>query len=328
MKHTIAILDKDRRYADKAAGYINNRAGFPFKVIVFSDPEELGYINKAYDIDIKLVDEELLPQTGGYDGGDCIILSGGESRIEDDRRVIYKYQSYENIIKEILLYASSKDELRNIVSRKSVLKLIGMFSPIERSGQTDLGLAVGQNLAKTYRTLYVNMDCYSSLKDRLGLSFEGDLSDMLYAMDNDSGSIATLIGGSSGSLNGLDIMPPMDRHEDLISIDIQDWLRFLRHIENETDYEFVILDMSKAVRGLKDIIIRCGKLIVTTLEDKWEQEKLSVFRKELEEQKELEGNILYVEVPIDQDVKRDPLIYGMSGKLGDIAREIAKEITA
>ena len=129
------------------------------------------------------------------------------------------------------------------------MKIIGLFSPIRRSGQTTLGLAIGQNLSRKYRTLFISLDCYGGIsKEITTIPWSGDLSDLLYSINNDAKDISTLIGGASGSIGSLDIMPPMDRHYDLISISFEEWRRFLRHIEDQTDYEFVILDMGMNAR--------------------------------------------------------------------------------
>ena len=64
MKHTIMICDRDRQYAEKAAGYINSKDGFPFDVRVSDSLTEVKNVRKGMSIDIVLIDEDMLEKIG------------------------------------------------------------------------------------------------------------------------------------------------------------------------------------------------------------------------------------------------------------------------
>ena len=324
MKHTMIICDSDREYAYKAAGYINNREGFPFEVRVCEDISLLDE-NKDQNIDILLINEKLSNKVSkGFLYTNMLLLSEDSLMVNSNERVIYKYQSIEGIIKELLLYAATVDNLKNLINRKNQMSLIGMFSPIGRSGQTSLGLSLGQSLAKKHRTLYVNLDCYGGITaDLLNTPCSGDLSDLLYSVNNDSKDIATLIGGSCGEINGLDIMPSMARHNDLISITYPEWRNFLRHIEDNTDYEFVILDMSKAIQGLTELLVLCHILIVTVTEDSVYKDRLDIFKNELEGIDDTADNIKYIKIPY---MKQGMTYFGYMSEIGEYAKELVGEI--
>ncbi len=329
MKHTMIILDKDLQYADKAAGYINNRGGFPFEVVTFNRVSEAREYERKAGVDILLVSDELSEELKDREITDNTVILSGSSFVPDtDNKVIYKYQSCENIVKELLLYASGKENLGNLISRKSRMKIVGFYSPIGRSGQTGIGLSTGQLLAKNHRVLFLDMDCHSNLKDALGIRFSGDMSDLIYAMNNDSKDLATLIGGISGSLGGLDIVPSMERHADLISISYKEWQSILKQIEYRTDYEYVLLDLSKAVQGLGKLIATCNKLIVTVIEDDREQGKLKAFLREFEEDGNASELIKKVIVPFRQAGDKEKIFAATTGEAGECAKEIVKEIVA
>ena len=328
MKHTIMICDRDRQYAEKAAGYINSKDGFPFDVRVSDSLTEVKNVRKGMSIDIVLIDEDMLEQSEGYMSEmNLIVLSGKSLRQSGNNRVIYKYQSVDGIVKEILLYASSRENLKNLISRKSSMKVIGMFSPIGRSGQTSIGLAIGQSLARNHRTLFVSMDCYRGISsDMFTIPCQGDLSDLLYSVNNDSKDIAALIGGASGSIGGLDVMPSMDRHNDLISITYPEWRNFLRHIEDNTDYEYVILDMTKAVQGLTELIALCHKVLVTIKDEDMYRERLEGFKKEIEAIDDIGENIRYINIPSDNDTSVSRRSLESNGKIAECAKDVVREI--
>lgn len=56
MKHTLVICDKDKQYAYKIAGYINNKPGFPFEVRVPDSLDEIVNKKTSMNIDLFLVD--------------------------------------------------------------------------------------------------------------------------------------------------------------------------------------------------------------------------------------------------------------------------------
>ena len=330
MKHTLMVCDKNKQYANKVAGYINSKDGFPFEARVPNTLERAEFEKKGLNIDIILIDEHIAGQTTGYASeADIILLSGDSLKQDGNRKVIYKYQSIDGIIKELLLYASSKDNLKNLICRKNQMKIIGLFSPIRRSGQTTLGLAIGQNLSRKYRTLFISLDCYGGIsKEITTIPWSGDLSDLLYSINNDAKDISTLIGGASGSIGSLDIMPPMDRHYDLISISFEEWRRFLRHIEDQTDYEFVILDMSKAVQGLTQLIALCNKLIVTVVDEEKNRSRLESYMKEIESIENIERNTKYINIPEELLSGKPSVMSGANDHFGEFAKEIIKEIVA
>ncbi len=330
MKHTMIIYDRDRRYANKAAGYINSKDGFPFEVRVPDSIDAASYRTKGLSIDIALIDEELYGEAEELsdEGTEILLLSGDSLKNVGSRQVIYKYQSIEKIIKEILMYASTRDKLGHLITRKNQMKLIGLYSPIRRSGQTSLGLTIGQILSKTHRTLFVSMDCYGSIPgEELNIPYSGDLSDLLYSMNNDVKDIASLIGGVSGSLGGLDVMPPMERHNDLISITFSQWRSFLRYLEEGTDYEYIILDMSKAVQGLIGLTALCNKLITTVTDERTDSHRLESFREELEGIENIDDNLKIVCVPYGSDLTGGRILTG-NPELTECARELIKEIVA
>ncbi len=330
MKHTMIIYDRDRKYADKAAGYINSKDGFPFEVRVPESVDATLYGKKGLNIDIALMDEDLYEESKAFvdEGTEVLLLSGDSLKKVGNKHVIYKYQSMEGIIKEILMYASSKDKLGNLITRKNQMKLIGLYSPVRRSGQTSLGLAMGQILSKTHRTLYVSMDCYGSVPgEELNIPYSGDLSDLLYSMNNNVKDIASLIGGVSGNLGGLDVMPPMERHNDLISISYSQWRKFLGYLEEGTDYEYIILDMSLAVQGLIEITALCNKLITTVIDEKKDYCRLESFKKELEGIENINDNLKIIRVPYGNEITVGHISAGNT-ELTECARELIKEIVA
>ncbi len=329
MKHTLLICDKEIGYAQKMAQYINTKEGFPFEARFLMNPGETSeYSDSEVSADILIADEGLYDDVKRYFMAEKIlIISGDIKKQEADTKRIYKYQSIDNIIKEILKHASQREDLGTLVSRKSQMKMIGFYSPVGRSGRTSLALAIGQILAKDHKTVFVDMESYSDLRDKLGVDFSMDLSDLMYSMNNKVGDISALIGGVGVTVGTMDVMPSMSRYSDLISISAKEWQQFFSGLETGTDYEYVLLDLSTCVQGLMKIVSMCNRLVITKIDETGKEARIKGFLEELHEIDDLEDIVVYA-TPPQQKNEHEVSLSGISinGEIGEYAKSIIKEI--
>src|SRR5574344_1294805 len=110
MNHIMAVYDDEENYAVKLVDYLNLKEGFPFEVINFKDIEKMKEFSIRQKPDIVLVSEgdisnilEFVPEDK------LILLSKTGIQYETARKSIYKYQSCENIIREILTMMAEKN---------------------------------------------------------------------------------------------------------------------------------------------------------------------------------------------------------------------------
>ncbi len=330
MKHILIIYDRERGYASKVAEYVNTKDSFPFEARYFCEVSQLSLYQDRKNADIILAEEEVCEELGEYIMKDrLLLLTSNRPDRNDSSGRIYKYQSMDCIIKEILMYASSRQDLCNLVTRKQQMKMIGLFSPLGRSGMTTLGLALGEMLSKNHRTIYVDMTAYSNIDHMTGQEATMDLSDLMYAINNDSKDISALVGGASTSLFGLDILPSMKRHSDLICIGLHEWKQFLKQLENGTDYEYILLDLSEAIQGLMNIIGMCDRLIVTVPDDPSTDTELERFRSELSETVEDNEKTIYVYTSsLAKDTTETGGILPGIGDLQEKAKEVFNMLNA
>ena len=54
------------------------------------------------------------------------------------------------------------------------VEVIGVYSPIGRSGKTTFAITLGQVLAKEKETLYINMEEFSALSKIFNKEYSGD----------------------------------------------------------------------------------------------------------------------------------------------------------
>lgn len=282
MNHIMAVYDDEENYAVKLVDYLNLKEGFPFEVINFKDIEKMKEFSIRQKPDIVLVSEgdisnilEFVPEDK------LILLSKTGIQYETARKSIYKYQSCENIIREILTMMAEKNTGNKFVMRKSSLNIIGFYSPVKRIRQTTSSLIMGELLARKKRTLYLNMEGFSGLNTILNKPFNKDLSDLIYHIQNGKKGIQYLLGCMVEERNGLAILPPMMCQADLISITAEEWIQLFQELERYSDYEYLILDLSDSVQGIFEILRQCALIYTIVKEDDYAKAKMQQYEQVL-----------------------------------------------
>lgn len=284
MNHIMAVCDANEEYASRLVSYFNLKEGFPFQVCYFSTVEKMQDFAAKQKIEVVLISEEYFTEQFSPAIADKqIILSKNHTCLNENHIVLWKYQSCENIIKQIMQILSQDSEIQNYISRKQKLKVIGLYSPVKRSFQTSFAFTMGQLLAKRGKVLYLNLEGFSGLNILLKRNFQKDLSDILYYSQNGQNGLTYFLGSIVECINGMDLLPPMFCQIDLISITAKEWIQFFYEIENGTEYEYLILDLSDSVQGLFEILRHCCRIYTMTGNDGFALAKIDQYEKMLKQ---------------------------------------------
>jgi len=278
MNHIMAVCDAEETYASKLTDYLNLKEGFPFQVRYFTTVGKLTEFAKHQAIEAVLVCEKFKKELAAKQTGASIITLSEKNRIDkDNQRAVWKYQSCEVIMKEVLRILAKECGEGSHILRSVPLKIIGLYSPVKRTMQTTFGLTMGQLLAKKGKVLYINMEGFSGLNSMLKRNFQRDLSDLLYYLQNGKQGLAYIMGSMVECVNGMDLLPPMLCQMDLISIRAKEWLQLFSEIESHTGYEYLILDLSDSIQGLFEILRECSVIYTMTENDGFAMAKIDQY---------------------------------------------------
>lgn len=332
---TLVICDLDEEYATSLMEYISGKQSMPFKVIVFTDKAALHKYVKDNYVDILLICDEAMGMdiaTGNI--GKTILLSPGEISSEYiDYESIFKYQSGESIVREVLEYYVDVHKGCGVISTsKGDVEIIGIYSPIGRTGKTTFALTLGQVLAADNSVIYINMEEFSAFEKILGQSYGGDLADLMYYFKQNPEVLSIKLQAIVGNIHGLDYIPPMTFCQDLRNVETKEWVNLIEKIAATGVYDKIILDLSSMVKDVFEILDICDVIYMPINDDQISLMKIAYFEECMlkSEKEELLNRTIKIKLPPveGKNWTEDYLEKQLWGKLGDFVRKIVKEEAA
>lgn len=324
----IAVCDKEASYAYSLAEYFNNKNSIFFSEAFTTQESVLEYATENY-IDILFITDKINIDFINKRNVGMILLLSEQEAVHAIRNypTIYKYQSAENILKNIMnYYAEKEDDPLSILNKNCTV--IGVYSPVKRSLKTSFCLAFGQILAKEKRVLYINMEEYSGFSTLFQKEYRADLSDIIYYLRQDKGNILVKLEGIVDSVNNLDYIPPVVSPLDIQEIKKEDWQRLLHEISANSKYETIILDFGDGVDGLLDLLSECSQIYMPMREDYMSAAKIEQFEKLLTIAgcEEINIKIKKIKLPYhnsfgSRECYAEQLIWS---ELGDYVRQLAR----
>lgn len=253
MKHYAYIYDEEQIYVKKLVSFMNISGSFSFVARACGSKEEFIQLCTENVPEIVIVSEEAIELVINVE---CEKFILSKSHRDGDSRLHYisKYQSCDRIIKDINEILSHSDRIGSIIIRKTKLTVISCFTPVKRSLTTTMAIGMGQILSRKSKTLYLNLESFSGLETLLNRKFSKDIGDLFYHMHSKSTGFQAAMASITENVDGLDIIPPFNNQADLISIKSEEWSELIHYIEQETEYSYLIIDLSDGVQGLMDIM--------------------------------------------------------------------------
>ncbi len=330
MEKIMAVWDVDACYAERFADVVNQKEKVPFTVVPFTSLETLKAYAKEHTIEILLVSGSV-PAEQLKDMGARSVVTLAEGEIVSstgDYPSVYKYQSTDSVIREIMAYYCEKPQPMLVaVGRRA--RILGIYSPVARCLKTSLALTMGQQLARDGKVLYIGFELFSGFGSLLGENGKGDLSDVLYFFRQESFSVIRL-KSIVYNWKDMDYIPPVRYPEDLEQLTGEEAARLVEQLASECGYEYIIVDTGQAICNVIPLLDRCDIVYMPIKEDGVSSAKLETFEQYLDvsHQKMLRERIMRVKLPYHssfgrKDTYMEQLLWG---ELGDYVRKLLKGV--
>lgn len=329
MKHIMAVYDVDAVYALRLADVINQRELAPFEVMAFTSLERLKYYSHENPMDLLLISQSISrEEIEEIDVRHVLFLSDGEIlQSELSYPCIYKFQSSDSLVREVVTYYCENEEGPFPMKKLSRAFVAGIYSPIGRCLKTSFAITMGQLLSKDSRVLYVTLEDYSILSVLTNTEYQTDLSDLMYFYSQGNYNVLRL-NSVVHSLDGLDYVPPARFAEDLQQMGSRKMAGMLNKIAEESDYETLILDIGNYGREVLPILELCSVIYMPIKEDGVSLAKLEEFDRYLDaaDCSNIRDRIRQMKLPYHNSFgeRENYLQQLLWGELGDYVRQLLK----
>lgn len=284
MKNTrLWIADPEASYADAFREYVNLRKSHLFQVRMCTEQDQLVKALSAEEVEILLLSAKWYETLKDFIRNECVIfLSEGSLPKELNRfPAVYKYQSVENILREIMYYYSEQDEDVYYTQAHRDNKVIGIYSPSEGIRKNQFALALGQIIAEDRSVLYLNLEECSGFSEILDGS-HWNLTDLIYYVRQNKTSFLYRFNSMIRKLDRMDYIPPCESYVDFGQITVEEWQRLLHLIGTQSMYDVILLDFGNAAGHEIDLLRQCSGIYVPVGSDLISQGRLVQWEKHLQ----------------------------------------------
>ncbi len=318
MKRNIfAICDLEKEYAVNFMECLNRKKSIPFEIQAFTSVESLSSFASENRIELLLISERAMcPQVRLLDIGTVVILSEEIPAEGQKPPAVYKYQSQDKLIREVMAcYGNASDPvpLASMLPKRST-EIIGVYSPLHRCLKTSIALALGQIMAREKAVLYLNLEEYSGFEEMMGETYEVDLADLIYYARQEDSDLTRKMAAMIRSTGRLDYIPPVRTPWDVRCMTLKDCRKILDHLTRFSAYEAVILDLGTELEEILDLLRLCSRIYMPVLTDVVSSCKVRQFEKMLKDWSR--------EDILDRIVRLKPPYYAASGWGGSYVEQL------
>lgn len=295
MRHIIAVIDTDIRFALKLSDFLSKEDRIPFKAVAYSSfhmyKSETSLMDVvAFITDIDNVDECI-------DTGLPVILLSDDAMVESKYSnltklfcSIFKFCGVHTIVDELLGFFSMNDSF-GLTTVHNNTKVYGVYSPINRCGRSSLSVAIHSYFCSANTSsLLISFDEYDSVFSVLRKENSKDLSDIFYEYKTGDLDFAKL-GECISRVEDLNIILPARYNEDLFYLSDNELTKFMNDILSANLFETIVLDFGSIGRRSMQMLDMCEQIFCPVI-----GEKDGVERKKVADFKALLGRNGYAEV--------------------------------
>ncbi|MCR5102508.1 MAG: hypothetical protein K6B41_14265 [Butyrivibrio sp.] len=326
-KNILVICDSQEDYCVMLDGYIRDHVKIPFEIYSFTDTYNLKSFELKTETSVLIISESLFKPEISDSFKNIILLSENQSSKKhfQNVKIVNKFQSTELILKEIFDICIDSDMILYDMEKEKNLKIIGFFTPINRVLQTTSALTLGEILARKHKTLYINFEYASGFEYIMDDCFEENLSDLMYYFECYEDKFTIYLDRIKKCVNNLDFVPPVSLGEQIRTTTISQWIKFFKKINEKTEYEYLILDITENVDEVMKMLDVCDRIYMISGHDRIANSKLVQFEKcisrpELESLKE---KIKRIDFPIFKRLPTKANLY-MESDVNYFLREYIK----
>ncbi len=274
IQKTLVICDHEEVYADFLSKQLLRTYSKDLVIHNFNTPEQMIDYAKREQISYSLIAEEFQESLQHLLKGQYYWIT--TAREKEYENYIYRYQPAEKIY-EKLFGQTGWEERKQRIQKEADKKIIGVYNPLHRSGQTSFAKALSDLYGSSGKNvLYLNLEEYAGINEYS----EENLAKLLYYIKQEKKSIKLRLTGIVSSGEDHDYIKPIFVSEELKRITREEWMHVIQRIQVETGYEVLVLDLDSCIQGFWEILGECSQILVPVRES-FERDKIEQFLQNL-----------------------------------------------
>lgn len=283
MNCNLAIYDNEPTYANHLMEYIKRKHKRLGQVRVFTNIKSLQEYAEQNQIQVLLLHEDLKNLEVEYINikNICLLSEGNPSSQKDSCPVIYKYQSAEVIIKELLSFFTMEGLGAAVDVTNKQVKIICVYSPGMQDCRQKYALSLALGCTNQKRTLYISLDFYQALPELSGHNTENGLSEIIYYLKQNHSNLEQKLKEVRNKYQKLDYIPGVSFAPDLLELTVEDMDLWLKEMYRDGSYEVIIFDVGIMSQAVLELFQNSHEVLLLTEENTWEMALNNEFRRQL-----------------------------------------------
>ena len=270
MKNTrLWIADPLVSYVEAFTEYVSLKKSHLFQVRACTDQEQLKRMLDEEETEILLITAKWYEAYREKLQGKCVVLlsEGSLPRKLAGDPSVYKYQSAENILREVMYYYSEQDGRELCpAGMKRENQVIGVYSPVDELSKNAFALTLGQIVGEKKHVLYLNLEECPGLNDLMG-DHHWNMADLIYFLRQNKSNFLYRLNSMVQKCGSMDYIPACESYVDFCQITVKEWGKLLHLIRSQSTYDVVILDMGTSAGHALEILRQCDGIYVPVKQD-------------------------------------------------------------
>ena len=256
-----------------------------FQIQVVTSPEQAEEFLEEKPVDILVIHEGWpREERKKFRAGSVFVLTESDrGEAGPGETALYRYQSADALLAQMV--QNSGPGLRTagelfLQKRRQDVRVIGIFSPVHRTGKTRYALKLGREIGSASHTLYLNLELYGGI----GGYFpeEGNtLADALYYSRMEGRDLGWMLASMVSHMGPLDYLFACAGVGGFKAVPGKDFQRLISQIVSEGMYEVVILDLDEGIRDVYELLRMCTEIHMPVPSDRIAEAKIFQFEEEL-----------------------------------------------
>lgn len=335
MKHAVlAIYEEELDYAAHLADYLGRKERKFSETRVFTNEKSLEEFLNNYEVDILLIGENLFrKRQEWFHIRQFVLLSEGSLVAEDfinEQAVIYKFQSAENIYRELNDIYAMNEKPQGIKKIEGNTRIIGIFSPCGGSRKTIFSIRLAEVLSKQKNVLYLNLECFSGISRQVYENSIEGLSELIYYIQEKNVALLQKIQSMLCKMSTFDTIAPVNHFRDLMEISEDDVDAIMGELKGSAIYDYIIIDLGYFYFSTFRWLSWCDIVFLTGGKDKISMEKKKTLRHymQMEGQEDLWKHFYDIQIPKVKNMVREKILQcEQQDSIEQLAKEIQQEMT-